>query len=98
MRASCVSISFTRLASQPWLACSRGCKNVSTSSNSSTAPSRSTWAKPAVLRNGTCPSGWTAQGDYCVATRSNPKIVVPRSGGSCPNGYRVQGNYFVEGS
>lgn len=53
-------------------------------------------AKPAVLRNGTCPSGWTAQGDYCVATRSNPKIVIPRSGGSCPSGYTVQGNYFVE--
>jgi hypothetical protein len=51
-------------------------------------------AKPAIAKNGTCPSGWMQQGNYCVANDSNPKTVIPRSG-TCPSGYMQQGNYCV---
>jgi hypothetical protein len=51
-------------------------------------------AKPAIPKNGTCPTGWSTQGNYCVANTANPKTVIPKNG-TCPTGYSTQGNYCV---
>ena len=48
-----------------------------------------------IAKNGGCPSGYSAQGNYCVARTDNAKMVIPKSGG-CPSGYSAQGNYCVE--
>jgi hypothetical protein len=54
-------------------------------------------AKPAIIKvGGSCPSGWSTQGGYCVANSSNPKHVMPKVGGSCPSGYSTQGSYCVK--
>jgi hypothetical protein len=55
----------------------------------------SSGAKPAIAKNGNCPSGWRSEGNYCVASRGNPKNVIPKSG-NCPSGYRSEGNYCVQ--
>ena len=48
-----------------------------------------------IAKNGGCPSGYYASGNYCVANSANAKIVIPKSG-SCPSGYYSSGNYCVE--
>jgi hypothetical protein len=52
-------------------------------------------AKAAIAKNGTCPSGYSAQGNYCVANSNNAEIVIPKNG-ICPSGYSTQGNYCVQ--
>ena len=52
-------------------------------------------AKPVIPRNGSCPPGWQAVGNYCIANSANPKNVIQRSG-SCPPGYQAVGNYCVQ--
>lgn len=46
-----------------------------------------------ILRNGSCPGGYYASGNYCVPTSSG-KFALPRDG-SCPGGYYASGNYCV---
>jgi hypothetical protein len=52
-------------------------------------------AKPAIPKNGSCPSGWHSDGNYCLANSATPKNVVPKNG-SCPSGYHSDGNYCVQ--
>jgi hypothetical protein len=52
-------------------------------------------AKPVIAKNGTCPSGWSSVGNYCIANSANPKNVIQKSG-TCPPGYSTQGNYCVQ--
>ena len=46
-----------------------------------------------VPRVGSCPSHYSARGDYCVPDeRAKPAIV---RNDDCPTGYMIQGNYCV---
>lgn len=47
-----------------------------------------------IARNGSCPGGYYATGNYCVASSNTTKAAIPRSG-SCPGGYYATGNYCV---
>jgi hypothetical protein len=47
-----------------------------------------------IARNGSCPSGYYASGNYCVASSGSSKNAIPRNG-SCPSGYYASGNYCV---
>jgi hypothetical protein len=61
--------------------------------------SLSAQASPAaqpVLRNGSCPSGYYASGNYCVPGNS-ARHALSRSG-SCPSGYYASGDYCVASS
>ena len=57
--------------------------------------SGSAFAQQAILRNGSCPSGYNTSGNYCVPG-SNARPVIERNG-SCPAGYNTSGNYCVMG-
>ena len=49
-----------------------------------------------LARNGSCPSGYSSSGNYCVPG-SNARFAVSRNG-SCPSGYASSGNYCVASS
>jgi len=46
-----------------------------------------------MLRDGSCPSGYYASGNYCVPT-SSARFAIRREG-SCPSGYFASGNYCI---
>ena len=48
----------------------------------------------AIPKNGACPTGYSTQGNYCVANRANAPDAIPKNG-ACPTGYSTQGNYCV---
>ena len=50
-----------------------------------------------VIRDGSCPSGYSSSGNYCVPG-SSARYALPRSGSSCPSGYFSSGNYCVAAS
>lgn len=50
-----------------------------------------------VLRDGSCPSGYSSSGNYCTPN-SGARFALPRAGGSCPSGYFSSGNYCVASS
>ena len=47
-----------------------------------------------VLKNGSCPSGWSSQYKYCVAGSSAKGIMAKV--GSCPSGWSSSYNYCVK--
>ena len=47
-----------------------------------------------VARVGSCPSGYTTSGDYCLATSDDSRHALPRQG-SCPSGYTTSGDYCL---
>lgn len=49
-----------------------------------------------LIRDGGCPSGYYASGNYCVPG-SNARFAIERSG-SCPSGYYASGKYCVASS
>ena len=52
-------------------------------------------AQQAIQRNGSCPSGYSASGAYCVpGPQARPAIDRE---GSCPSGYFASGAYCVMG-
>ncbi len=51
-------------------------------------------AAEVIPKDGPCPSGYHAQGNYCVGNQDHPPAAVPKDG-SCPSGYHAQGNYCV---
>ncbi len=50
-----------------------------------------------VIRDGSCPSGYSSSGNYCVPG-SSARYALPRGGSSCPSGYFSSGNYCVAAS
>jgi hypothetical protein len=48
-----------------------------------------------VIKTGSCPSGYTTSGGYCVPGR-NARPALPKIG-SCPSGYSTSGNYCLMG-
>ncbi len=44
-------------------------------------------------RDGSCPTGYSASGNYCVPGNS-ARFAIERNG-SCPTGYSASGNYCV---
>jgi len=46
-----------------------------------------------LARDGSCPSGYSASGNYCVPG-SSARFAIARNG-SCPSGYSASGNYCV---
>jgi len=52
-------------------------------------------AQQAILRNGSCPSGYYASGNYC-APGPQARPAIDRAG-SCPSGYFASGAYCVMG-
>jgi hypothetical protein len=46
-----------------------------------------------ISKNGSCPSGYSSQGNMCVPN-ANAKPAIPKNG-SCPSGWSSQGNYCV---
>ncbi|MEY3474400.1 MAG: hypothetical protein RL087_858 [Pseudomonadota bacterium] len=49
-----------------------------------------------IARNGSCPSGYYASGNYCLP--SNGARPAMHRNGSCPSGYYASGNYCVASS
>ena len=49
-----------------------------------------------IAKNGTCPTGYSAQGNMCVPN-ANAKPAIPKNG-TCPTGWSAQGNYCVANS
>ena len=47
-------------------------------------------------RNGSCPSGYSSSGEYCVPNK-DARFAIARDG-SCPSGYSSSGNYCVASS
>ena len=47
-----------------------------------------------LLKQGSCPSGYSQSGDYCLASSANSKLAVPKQGG-CPSGYSQSGDYCL---
>ena len=55
------------------------------------------YANAQVLKLGSCPSGWSSSGQYCVAGRNADPIVPKIGAGLCPSGWRSSGQYCVAG-
>ena len=49
-----------------------------------------------LLKNGSCPSGYSSSGNYCTPN-SSAKFAIAKVG-SCPSGYSSSGNYCLAGS
>lgn len=49
-----------------------------------------------IQKNGSCPSGYGSQGDFC-APHSGARFAISKNG-SCPSSYGSQGNYCVANS
>ena len=49
-----------------------------------------------VVKAGSCPSGYSTSGQYCVPGR-NARPALPKIG-SCPSGYSTSGDYCLMGA
>ena len=49
-----------------------------------------------LLKQGSCPSGFSTSGNYCTPS-SNARFAVAKVG-SCPSGYSTSGNYCLASS
>jgi len=49
----------------------------------------------AIARVGSCPTGYSVSGEYCVAASMEAKHAITRFG-ACPKGYHSSGNYCLE--
>ncbi len=49
-----------------------------------------------VIKTGSCPSGYSTSGQYCVPGR-NARPALPKIG-SCPSGYSTSGDYCLIGT
>lgn len=49
-----------------------------------------------MLKQGSCPSGYSQSGNYCTPG-SSARYALPKVG-SCPSGYSQSGNYCLAGS
>lgn len=47
-----------------------------------------------LVKQGSCPSGYSQSGDYCLASGSNARLAVPKVG-SCPSGFSQSGDYCL---
>ena len=54
----------------------------------------SAFAQTALPKDGSCPSGYYASGQYCVPSSNESKQAMAKAG-SCPSGYYSSGNYCV---
>ena len=52
------------------------------------------FAQQAILKNGSCPSGYNSSGNYCLMGASGHPAIHKL--GSCPSGYNSSGNYCVK--
>lgn len=57
------------------------------------APAFAGPAPVAVPKVGSCPSGYSTSGDYCLAG-SSARHALPKTG-SCPSGYSTSGDYCL---
>ena len=51
-------------------------------------------AAQALVRDGSCPSGFSSSGNYCVPG-SGARFALARNGGSCPSGYFSSSDFCV---
>jgi len=51
-------------------------------------------APAAVPKVGSCPSGYSTSGDYCLAISDSSKHALPKTG-SCPSGHSTSGDYCL---
>ena len=47
-----------------------------------------------VAKVGSCPSGYSTSGEYCLAGSGTTRLAVPK-GGSCPSGFSTSGAYCL---
>jgi len=52
------------------------------------------WAQGALIKQGSCPSGYHQSGDYCTPSSSSAAPALPKVG-SCPSGYHQSGDYCL---
>ncbi len=47
-----------------------------------------------IIKNGSCPSGYISNGNYCVPSGDSSRFAITKSG-SCPSGYISSGDYCL---
>ena len=57
----------------------------------------SSGARYAVTKVGTCPTGYSTSGDYCLASSDDTPVAVAKGGG-CPTGFSTSGDYCLASS
>jgi hypothetical protein len=54
-------------------------------------------AQSAILKLGSCPSGYHQSSDYCLPNSERSEFALPKFG-SCPSGYHQSGDYCLANS
>ena len=53
-------------------------------------------AQQPIIKKGSCPSGYRAEGNYCVPRGvgdNSPQVIEKK--GKCPSGWRAEGKYCI---